>query len=135
MYKILIVDDHPAVRRGYTLLIQRETGMTICGEAASGQEALLQLRKLHPQLVLLDISLSGTIDGVELLRQICAEKPEVAVLVVSGHEELVYAERMVSLGARGYVMKGDAEAFWQALRQVAAGEIYLSPRLAEKRAR
>ncbi len=126
MYSIFIIDDHVAVRQGYTLLIQREADMQVCGETATADEALRLVADCKPDIVVLDISLQGSVDGVDLLRRLHAELPDLAVLVVSGHDEMVYAKRVLQLGARGYVMKGDALAFLQALRQVAEGHTYIS---------
>ena len=126
MISIYIIDDHEAVRQGYTLLIRREADMAVVGESSNGAEALVQVGALAPDIIVLDISLGGSMDGVDLLRSLHAEHPELAILVVSGHDEMVYAERMLRLGARGYVMKGDALTFLHALREVAHGNTYVS---------
>lgn len=126
MISIYIIDDHEAVRQSYTLLIQREAGMVVCGESSHGAEALQDIQERTPSIVVLDISLQGPLDGVDLLRALHAAYPDLAILVVSGHDEMVYAERMVRLGARGYVMKGDALTFLEALHQVAEGKTYIS---------
>ena len=126
MATIYIIDDHEAVRQGYTLLIHREGDMTVIGESSNGAEALEQMQTLSPDIVVLDISLQGSMDGVGLLRELHKQYPKLAILVVSGHDEMVYAERMMRLGARGYVMKGDALAFLHALREVARGNTYVS---------
>ncbi len=126
MNKIFIIDDHVAVRQGYTLLIQREPDMIVCGETANPDEALHMVEECGPNIVVLDISLQGSVDGVDLLKRLHRRWPELAILVVSGHDEMVYAQRMLQLGARGYVMKGDALMFIQALHQVAGGETYIS---------
>ena len=126
MKKIFIIDDHVAVRQGYTLLIQREPDMVVCGETASADDALHLVDECGPDIVVLDISLQGPVDGVDLGGRRHIRKPQLAILVVSGHDEMVYAQRMLQLGARGYVMKGDALMFIQALHQVAGGETYVS---------
>jgi DNA-binding NarL/FixJ family response regulator len=126
MTSIYIIDDHEAVRQGYTLLIRRESGMSVIGESGHGDEALQQIAERAPDIVVLDISLQGAVDGVDLLRSLRAAHPELAILVVSGHDEMVYAERMLRMGARGYVMKGDALTFLHALREVAQGNTYTS---------
>jgi DNA-binding NarL/FixJ family response regulator len=126
MTSIYIIDDHEAVRQGYTLLIRRESGMNVVGESGHGDEALQQIKERLPDIVVLDISLQGPMDGVDLLRSLRAQHPELAILVVSGHDEMVYAERMLHMGARGYVMKGDALMFLYALREVARGNTYVS---------
>jgi DNA-binding NarL/FixJ family response regulator len=132
MPKIFIVDDHPVIRQNYILLIRRESNLEICGEASSGLEALAQIHQLNPDIVVLDVSLTGEMDGVELLKQLLAWRSDLAVLMVSGHDESIYAERVLQLGARGYVAKGDALLFLQALRQVANGGIYKSAQLSNQ---
>lgn len=126
MYTIFIIDDHVAVRQGYTLMIQREPDMCVCGETANADDALRLVSECMPDIVVLDISLQGSVDGVDLLKRLHAQWPDLAILVVSGHDEMVYAQRTVQLGAHGYVMKGDALMFIQALRQVAEGDTYIS---------
>lgn len=126
MTSIYIIDDHEAVRQGYTLLIRREPSMTVIGESGQGDEALQQIGERLPDVVVLDISLQGSMDGVDLLRSLRLQHPQLAILVVSGHDEMVYAERMLRMGARGYVMKGDALTFLHALREVAQGKTYVS---------
>jgi DNA-binding NarL/FixJ family response regulator len=126
MTSIYIIDDHEAVRQGYTLLIRRESGMAVVGESSHGDEALQEIGERSPDIVVLDISLQGPLDGVDLLRNLRVEHPGLAILVVSGHDEMVYAERMLRMGARGYVMKGDALTFLHALREVAQGKTYIS---------
>lgn len=126
MTSIYLIDDHESVRQGYTLLIGREAGMSVIGESANGTEALQQIEQLQPDIVVLDISLKGALDGTDLLQSLRRHNADLSILVVSGHDEMVYAERMLRLGARGYVMKGDALAFLFALRQVAQGNIYVS---------
>jgi DNA-binding NarL/FixJ family response regulator len=126
MFTVFLIDDHPAVRQGYRLLIRRESDIVVCGESASGVGVIEQIVESKPDIVVLDVSLQGTIDGVTLLRQIGEACPDLPVLVVSGHDEALYAEKMLRMGARGYVMKGDALIFMQALRQVLNGETYQS---------
>jgi DNA-binding NarL/FixJ family response regulator len=132
MAKVFIVDDHPAVRQNYVLLLRREPDLECCGEAATGLEAIEKITAAAPDIVVLDVSLQGEMDGVELLRHLRALDADLPVLVVSGHDELIYAERLLELGARGYVQKGDAMAFLQALRQVAQGDTYRSAQLRKR---
>lgn len=132
MAKVFIVDDHPAVRQNYVLLLRREPDLECCGEAATGVEAIEKITAAAPDIVVLDVSLQGEMDGVELLRHLRTLDADLPVLVVSGHDELIYAERLLDLGARGYVQKGDAIAFLQALRQVAQGDTYLSAQLRKR---
>lgn len=119
MTKVFIVEDHPIVRQGYALLIQREPGIELCGEASSGRQALEQVAHLRPDIVVVDVSLEGEMDGVELAKMLLATYADLPILVVSGHEEGVYSERLLAMGVRAYVMKGDALAFLRTLRQVA----------------
>jgi DNA-binding NarL/FixJ family response regulator len=132
MCKVFIVDDHPIVRQNYILLLRREPELEYCGEASSGQEALAKITQVNPDIIVLDVSLSGEMDGVELLQQLRIRFAELAVLVVSGHDELVYAEKILRMGAQGYVMKGDAVAFVQALHLVAEGKTYLSDQIRKR---
>jgi DNA-binding NarL/FixJ family response regulator len=126
MTRVFIVEDHPIVRQGYALLIQREPDMELCGEASSGRQAIAQIALLAPDLVVVDISLEEDMDGVELAKTLLATHTNLPILMVSGHDEAVYAERLLAIGARGYVMKGDALAFLRALRQVAQGRTFAS---------
>ncbi len=132
MTKVFLVDDHTVVRQTYALLIGREPELEYCGEAASGAEALNLIAGTQPDIVVLDVSLQGKMDGIDLLQQLHDTYQDLSILVVSGHDELVYAERLLRMGARGYVMKGDALAFLHALRQVAKGEIYVSEQVSRR---
>lgn len=132
MIKVFLVDDHTVVRQNYALLIQREPGLAYCGEAASGAEAITLIAETKPDIVVLDVSLQGKMDGIELLQKLHKIHQDLPVLVVSGHDELVYAQRLIQMGARGYVMKGDALAFLHALHQVANGEIYVSEQVTKQ---
>lgn len=118
MAKVFIVEDHPVVRKGYVAFLSREPDLEICGEAASGQDALKKIREKQPDLVVLDVSLQGDMNGVELLKRLRVEFPKLPVLVVSGHDEAIYGDMMRSNGAWGYVMKGDVGAFLRAIREV-----------------
>ncbi|MCK9588224.1 MAG: response regulator transcription factor [Terrimicrobiaceae bacterium] len=130
--RVLIVDDHPVFRHGITALINAESDLTICGEAATSPSALEAMRTLKPDIALLDISLPGT-NGIELIKLMKAEQPKLPLLMLSMHDESLYALRALKAGALGYVMK--AEALTQvldALRKVLKGEIYVSPHLGER---
>lgn len=120
MVRTFIVEDHPVVRRGYIAFLKREPGVVICGEATSAAEALELLPQVQPNLLVLDVSLPGTMSGIDLLREMKGDFPEMKVLVVSGNEQAVYADLVVQQGAWGYVMKGNAEAFLRAVRAVVA---------------
>src|SRR5581483_7847729 len=105
--RILIVDDHPLFRHGLRDLINAENDLEPCGDAESAPLALDAIRKLNPDLVIVDISLKGT-NGIELIKSIKAEHPKLPMLVVSMHDESPYAVRALRAGARGYVMKQEA---------------------------
>jgi DNA-binding NarL/FixJ family response regulator len=114
--RVFIVEDHPVVRKGYVAFISREPGMEVCGEAASAQDALAALPTAKADVLVLDVSLPGSMNGIDLLRELKVIYPDLPILVVSGNEEAVYGELVVNLGAWGYLMKGNAEAFVQAVR-------------------
>lgn len=127
--RILVVDDHPLMREGLVELIAGQPDIDICGEADSVATALSAIDALHPDVLVLDLSL-GHDDGVALVATLHARSPLLPILVLSMHDETVYAEKMLSLGARGYVMKQEAsEVFLHALRKVIAGELYIRPEL------
>jgi len=127
--RILIVDDHPLLREGLVELIARHPDLEVCGEADSTATALAAIDALNPDIVVLDLTL-GHDDGVALVATLHARSPLLPILVLSMHDETVYAEKMLTLGARGYVMKQEAsEVFLLALRKVIAGEIYVRPEL------
>jgi DNA-binding NarL/FixJ family response regulator len=127
--KILIVDDHPIVRMGLAELIAPETDLELCGEAEDVAGALQQVRALHPDLVVVDISLKDS-HGMELIEQIKASHPEVKMLVWSMFDEKVFAERALRAGAMGYINKRQAiQKVVEAIRQVLNGEMYLSPQM------
>jgi DNA-binding NarL/FixJ family response regulator len=130
--RILVVDDHPIVRQGLSQLIGQETDMEVVGEAEDAPEALEVIEKIHPDIALVDISLKET-SGIELIKDIHIRYPRLPVLVLSMHQESFYAERVLRAGAKGYVTKEEAtEKVVAAIRQVLAGQIYLSDRMASK---
>jgi len=125
--RILIVDDHPLFRHGIGDLINAETDLEVCGEADNAPSALDGIRSLGPDLVTIDISLRGA-NGIELLKSIKAEHPKLPLLVLSMHDENLYALRSLRAGARGYIMKQEAlDRVMSAIRQVLRGELYVSP--------
>jgi DNA-binding NarL/FixJ family response regulator len=124
--RVIIVDDHPIVRQGLRRLIDQEEDLTVCGEAETVREARQRIRELSPDAIIVDISLKQG-DGLELVRDVRAHYPALPVLVLSMHDETIYAERMLSAGANGYIMKQAAsEQFLVALRRVLEGGIYVS---------
>jgi DNA-binding NarL/FixJ family response regulator len=118
--RFFIIEDHPVVRRGYSSFIAREPGMAVCGEASSAHEALALLPTAKPDVVVLDVSLAGEASGIDLLRELKQQYPNLPVLVVSGNEEAVYGDLVMRLGAWRYIMKGNVDVFMQALREIAA---------------
>ena len=129
---ILIVDDHPMMREGLAQLIGNQKDMTVCGEAGNAHEALEKVRLLKPSLVLADITLPGR-NGLELIKDIQALEAGVAVLVISMHDESLYAERVLRAGGRGYVMKQEGgKRIMEAIRQVSAGHIFVSDKMSAK---
>lgn len=130
--KILIVDDHPILRKGLTLLINQEPDLTVCAEAENAQMALDVIEHAMPDMAIVDISLPG-IDGIELIKTMKLRHKEIPVLVVSMHDETLYAERSLRVGARGYIMKQEAlEKVLVAIRKVLDGDIFVSERVATK---
>ena len=130
--RILVVDDHPIVRQGLALLINREPDMVVCGEAEESMGALHVLTSAHPDVLIVDISLNGP-DGLDLLKTIRSTHPTLPVLILSMHDELIYAERALRAGANGYIMKQEAtEKVLVAVRRILSGEIYVSDRIANK---
>ncbi len=130
--KILIVDDHPMMREGLAQLIGNQRDMAVCGEAGNAHEALEKVRLLKPNLVLADITLPGR-NGLELIKDIQALEAGVSVLVISMHDEALYAERVLRAGGRGYVMKQEgSKKIMEAIRQVSAGKIFVSDKMSAK---
>ena len=129
-YRVLVVDDHPIVRQGLALMIDQEPDLQVCGEAEEAHSALEAIAATQPDVVLLDISLPGP-DGIELLKTIRSTDPALPVLVLSMHDESVYAERAIRAGANGYIMKQEAtENVLVALRRILRRHMYVSDRVA-----
>lgn len=130
--RILIVDDHPIVRRGLVLLINQEADLSVTAEAENAEEALLDIGKQQFDLAIVDISLSGT-NGVELTEKIKTKHPNLPVLILTMHDEPRYARSAFCAGARGYVTKRDAaETVVTAIRLVRSGKNYVSGNMARK---
>lgn len=129
---IFIVDDHPVVREGLALLINRETDLFVCGDAEDAGSALQRINELKPDLAVVDLSLNGP-DGLDLLKNIRAGEPNLPVLILSMLDEMLYAERALHAGASGYIMKQEAtERVMIAIRRILDGEIYVSDRMANR---
>jgi len=124
--RVLIVDDHPIVRQGLRRVMENEEDLTVCGEAETARDARAAIKEFNPDVVIADISLKQG-DGIELVRDVRAHYPQLPILVLSMHDETIYAERMLSAGANGYIMKQAAsEQFLISLRRVLDGGIYVS---------
>ncbi|NDQ57022.1 MAG: response regulator transcription factor [Acidipila sp.] len=128
-YRVLLVDDHPIVRQGLALLIDRELDLSVCGEAEGAHSAFHAIATLRPDIVILDISLSGP-DGLDVLKEIRMKTTHLPILILSMHDESIYAERAMRAGANGYIMKQEAtEKVLVAIRRILQGDVYLSDRL------
>jgi DNA-binding NarL/FixJ family response regulator len=124
--KILIVDDHPILRKGLAMLINQEDDLVVAAEADNAQKALEMLDSVKPDLLIVDISLPG-IDGIELIKTVKLRNRDLPSLVVSMHDESLFAERALRAGARGYIMKQEAlEKVLVGIRRVLDGEIFVS---------
>lgn len=126
---ILVVDDHPMTRAGLAHLINNQLDMEVCAEASSPSEALQQISKRRPDLVLTDIGMPGG-SGIEFIKDVVALHKGLPILVISMHDELIYAERVLRTGARGYIMKeAGGELLLLAIRRVLSGQVYVSGRV------
>jgi DNA-binding NarL/FixJ family response regulator len=129
--RVFVVDDHPIVRQGLALLINQESDLTVCGEAEDMQSALNSVVSARPDVLIVDISLTGP-DGLELLKHVRIKCPTIPVLILSMHDESIYAERALRAGANGYIMKQEAtDRVLVALRRILSGETYVSDRIAK----
>ncbi|MBI2949080.1 MAG: response regulator transcription factor [Verrucomicrobia bacterium] len=130
--KILVVDDHAVLREGLVAQINREPNLVVCGEAEDAREALSSIGKLKPDLVLVDITLPGR-NGLELIRDIRALHPHLPVLVLSMHDESLFAERVLRAGGRGYVSKRQSgQRLIEGIRRVLNGKVYVSEEVSTK---
>ena len=128
--RIFIVDDHTMFREGLRQLLEREPDLTVCGDAPGAEEALIGIEQLKPDLAIVDLSLSGG-TGIDLIKALRHKHGDLPVLVVSMHEESLYAERALHAGANGYVMKHEpAKTVKAAVRKVLGGDIHLSEKMA-----
>ena len=129
---VFIVDDHPLLRQGLALLVNRERDLTVCGEAEEAQTAMREITLKKPDILIADISLNGP-DGLDLLKNLRMLYPNLPVLILSMHDESIYAERALRARANGYIMKQEAtEKVLVAVRRILSGDIYLSDRMANK---
>jgi DNA-binding NarL/FixJ family response regulator len=127
--RVLLIDDHPILRKGLAQLINQESDLMVCGEAEEAPKAFEAVNQLHPDVAVVDISLKGG-NGLELIKNIKALHPDLPLLVLSMHDETLYAERALRAGSLGYIMKEEAlEKVLIAIRQVIGGDIFLSERM------
>jgi len=130
--KVFVVDDHPIVRQGLSLMINAESDLVVCGQAEESQTALPAIAESKPDVLIIDISLNGP-DGLELVKQLRTLYPNLPILILSMHDEATYAERALRARANGYIMKQEAtEKVLVAIRHILNGEIYVSDRMASK---
>jgi DNA-binding NarL/FixJ family response regulator len=131
-HKILVVDDHPMTRDGVAHLINKQAGMDVCAEAGNPSEAFEAIAKTRPDLVLTDMTMPGR-SGLEFIKDLLAAHPALVILVLSMHDEAVYAERALRAGARGYIMKeAGGENLLTAIRRVLGGQVYLSEQMSAR---
>jgi DNA-binding NarL/FixJ family response regulator len=127
--RIFLVDDHPVVRQGMAQLINHEADLTVVGEGDEAYQALRAIRDAKPDLALVDVSLKES-DGIELLKELKAQMPDLPVLMLSMHDESMYAERALRAGASGYVMKQESpQTLLSAIRTVLSGKVYVSDKM------
>ncbi len=127
--RVFLVDDHPLVRDGLANLINQEPGLEVCGEAGNEPEALALIAQAKPAVAIVDISLENG-SGIELVKSLKAQHPEVVTLVLSMHDESLYAERSLHAGARGYIMKREAaKKIVQGIQAVHAGLLFVSEKI------
>jgi DNA-binding NarL/FixJ family response regulator len=131
--RIMIVDDHPLLRKGLNQLISQEPDLQVCCEASDREEAICKIEVAPPDLIIMDISLpDSNVSGIELIKQVHSLYPQTVVLVLSVHEESVFAERAIRAGAGGYLMKQEPpEAVIAGIRRVMRGELVLSESMAQ----
>lgn len=129
---IFVVDDHPVVRWGYISLINLEPDLEVCGEADTAFEALEKIPEISPDLAIVDISLEG-MNGIELTKQLQVLHPDLPVLIVSMHDEILYGDRALRAGARGYIMKREVRTkIVEAIRRLLSGGSYLSDQMSTR---
>lgn len=136
MIKVLVVDDHDLVRTGIVKMLADIKGIEVIGQADSGEEAVAQVRRLKPDVVLMDIRMPAGIDGLEATRRLLRTHPDVKVIAVTAYDEAPFPTRLMQAGASGYLTKGaDLKEMVQAIRDVFAGKDYISPPIAQQLAR
>jgi DNA-binding NarL/FixJ family response regulator len=130
--KVFLVDDHAIVRNGLTELLNQAHDLIICGEAASAEEAMQKIPAASPDVAIVDLVL-GEMSGLDLLKSLKSQYPDLPILVLSMHDETYYAERCLRAGAKGYIMKKEAiEQVENALRTILNGKVYLSQKMSDQ---
>jgi DNA-binding NarL/FixJ family response regulator len=130
--RIFLVDDHPAMRQGLEELINQEADLTVCGQAGDVPSALEGIQKTKPDMAIVDLTLKDA-SGLDLVKDLKVRYAQLPVLILSMHNEALYAERSIRAGARGYIMKeATTENIIKAIRQILNGDIYLSPEASSK---
>jgi DNA-binding NarL/FixJ family response regulator len=130
---ILIVDDHPLLRQGIKQVIELEEDLKVCGEASTANEAIDLINRNRPDIVIVDITLAGNVNGIELIKSLNERFPDIKTLVLTMHDESLYAERAIRAGARGYIMKEVASKnIINAIRTILKDELYLSEQISKK---
>jgi DNA-binding NarL/FixJ family response regulator len=125
-HRVFLVEDHPVTQQGFSMLLNLEADLMVCGRAARADRALKEIESSKPDLVIVDIALPG-IDGLTLVKDIATFHPQLPTLVLSTLDEAIYAERALRAGAKGYIMKQEpVELLLLSIRQVLAGDVYLS---------
>jgi DNA-binding NarL/FixJ family response regulator len=132
MKKVFIVDDHPTLREGLLRLVEQIPGYKVCGEATSVSEAMAAIPAAKPDMIITDITLPDR-NGLEMIKDLQVLEPGIPILVFSMHDEMLYAERSLKAGARGYLTKGARTPFLlEAIETVTNGRVYLSPKMSEQ---
>ncbi len=131
MIRILLADDHAMVRKGFRMILEAQTDMSIVGEAGNGREALEQAEKLHPDVIVMDVAMPE-LNGIEATRRLATTSPRSRVLALSMHKDSVYVREILRAGARGYLLKDSIDSdLVSAVRAVAKGDGYLSPAVSD----
>ena len=131
--RLVLIEDHPLFRHGLAKLINSQHDMTICGEAANAATGLNEVLRLKPDLVVVDITLNNSANGIEFIKNLRAQLPTTKVVVISMHDESVYAVRALRAGAKGYIMKKEpADRCVEGIRKVMAGDVHLSEKLRQQ---
>jgi DNA-binding NarL/FixJ family response regulator len=131
-HRVMLVDDHPIIRDGLGTIINQQADLEVCGEAGDAAAAMSALSKMEPDLLVTDLTMPGR-SGIDFIRDVHAMRPGLPILVLSMHDEMLHAERVLRAGARGYVMKDAGVAkMLEVMRLLLSGKSYVSPKLAAR---